>query len=81
MKLTQNINTEIFWNYKGGLTTPNCNEQVEWVVLAEVQSLSQQQFDDLNALWAGNPKFANGFGNNRELMPLNGRTIYVKGML
>ncbi len=41
MKLTQNVNTERFWNYKGGLTTPPCDETVEWVVFSDVQTISQ----------------------------------------
>jgi hypothetical protein len=32
-------------------------------------------------MWAKNPKFANGNGNNRGVQKLNGRTIYYKGEL
>ncbi len=43
--------------------------------------MSKEQLKDFTEMWAGNQSFAGGNGNNREIMPLNGRKIYTKGIL
>jgi carbonic anhydrase len=55
------------YRYMGSLTTPNFNEGVRWVVLAEPIEMSQAQIDAFKQLF---PE-----GNSREIQPLNGRTV------
>lgn len=56
-----------FWRYYGSLTTPPCSEDVKWIVMHDVQTMSaeQRQF------------YIDMFGNNkhRTLQPLNDRVI------
>ena len=39
--------TTQFYHYKGSLTTPPCSEIVEWFVLKEVQSISEEQLEKI----------------------------------
>ena len=55
------------YRYMGSLTTPNFNEGVRWVVLAEPIEMSDEQIDAFKQLF---PE-----GNSREIQPLNGRTV------
>lgn len=55
------------FRYRGSLTTPNFDENVSWVVLAEPIEMSGEQIEAFRALF---PE-----GNSREIQPLNGRTI------
>lgn len=55
------------FRYNGSLTTPDFQEGVKWVVLAEPIEMSRQQIDNFKQLF---PQ-----GNAREIQPLNGRTI------
>lgn len=55
------------FRYQGSLTTPEFDEGVRWVVLAEPIEMSAEQIAAFQALFPG--------GNSRELQPLNGRTI------
>jgi len=43
--------------------------------------MSADQLEEFNQMWQGNSTFAGGNGNNREVLPLNGRKIYSKGIL
>lgn len=64
-------NTDKYYRYDGGLTTPGCNEIVLWTVFADTVKISSKQADEIN-------KFASQFRkNNRETLPLNGRNVYV----
>jgi carbonic anhydrase len=49
------------------LTTPNFDEGVRWVMLAEPIEMSGEQIDAFKRLF---PE-----GNSREIQPLNGRTV------
>ena len=68
------------FTYDGSLTTPTCDEIINWVVVHDPQPLSQAQFDAINARWAGNSTWngGTGNGNNRMTMPINQRNIYKR---
>jgi carbonic anhydrase len=69
--------TQPVYHYDGSLTTPPCSEVVSFVLVGEVQNLSQRQAEAFNDLWASDVTFAGGRGNNRQIMPLNGRRVYT----
>ena len=54
------------YRYSGSLTTPPCNEQVRWAVIAEPIEFSQEQIETFEEFYSG---------NSRPLQPLNGRKI------
>ena len=57
-----------YYNYNGSLTTPPCSEVVNWFVLKNRIEASYEQIE----------KFAKILhGNNRPVMPLNGRKIFA----
>ena len=78
--LLQYINriSKSFYNYVGSLTTPNCTEGVNWVIMQEIQYMSFADIAQFNRFWGGNKNFSNGNGNNRMVQPLNGRPVYFK---
>lgn len=78
--LVAGLDTSAYWSYPGSLTTPPCSEGVKWTVLKEVQSIDDEQLAYFNDLWKDKAEFAQGNGNNRELMPINDRTLYSSGM-
>lgn len=65
-----------FYNYEGGLTTPDCAEIIEWVVFKDPVTISKEDFT----------KFTNWvlktypIGNARNIYPVNHRKIYKKNM-
>ena len=65
-----------FYYYHGSLTTPHCDESVNWIVMDNIYTMSTSQFEDFqNFIQQEYPD-----GNNREVKPLNGRKVYyVKG--
>ena len=67
-----------FFHYKGSLTTPNCTEGVNFLVLAEVQYISFDDMANFKRFWKNNKAFATYSGNNRLVQPLNGRPVYYK---
>lgn len=73
------VNMDHFWSFDGSLTTPPCTEGIRWTVLKEVQPISDAQLQKFTQLWADNTAFAAGKGNNREVQPLNDRTLYSAG--
>lgn len=64
-----------YYMYKGSLTTPPCTEAVNWYVYGTVLSASKEQLAFFQKRWEDNPQFAGGNGNNRILMPVNGRDL------
>ena len=59
-----------YYSYKGSMTTPPCAEPVDWFIMLEVGTVSQDQVDALKAITGE---------NNRPLQPLGGRTIAISG--
>ncbi len=62
-----------FYHYEGGLTTPGCNEIVNWVSIADIFTMTQAQFDPIKK-WLYE-KFPTG--NDRPPRPINNRTLYL----
>ncbi len=56
-----------YYYYVGSTTTPPCLEPVRWFVMAQPDTVSHDQVEAMNLATRG--------PNNREIQPLNGRTI------
>lgn len=63
---------QAYYHYIGGLTTPDCNQVVNWVVNEKVVELSNSQINSVKTWIKG--LYPNG--NTRKVQPLNGRTLY-----
>ena len=74
-------NSQQKFNYKGSLTTPDCTESVEWMVVRTVKKINQSQLNLFTTLWAGNSSFASGTGNgnNRAIQATNRRQVNLIG--
>ena len=73
------VNSKKKYNYKGGLTTPTCDEAVEWMVVTEPKKINAVQLALFTSLWAGNSTFASGRGNNRLIQATNRREVQLIG--
>ena len=62
--ISSTLNDNLY-NYQGSLTSPTCDEAVEWMVLKNPIKINQKQLDNFQNLWSKNPNFADGNGNNR----------------
>jgi len=62
----------VYYHYIGGLTTPDCNQVVNWVVNANVVKISAKQNNDIRK-WI-TALYPNG--NTRVVQKLNTRTLY-----
>jgi carbonic anhydrase len=61
-----------FYHYPGSLTTPDCVEKVNWVVMDQVETMTVDQFSTIrNWIQKVYPN-----GNARTTKPLYGRTVY-----
>ena len=67
------LSTEKFWAYDGSFTTPPCTEGVKWRVMKVPERISRDQLDRFKRYLSDDTSFADGNGNNRVVMPLNGR--------
>ena len=57
-----------YYGYRGSLTTPPCTEGVRWLVMSEIQEVSQEQAEQISEL-------TGGVENNRPVQPLGDRTV------
>ena len=73
--LIEALDTQNFWSYNGSLTTPPCTEGIKWTVLSKPMPVSAAVMKIINDEYKDNAKFAAGKGNNRVIMPYNGRTV------
>lgn len=67
-------NTEEFYRYEGSLTTPTCNEEVQWTVFANKVKVNSAQMENLRMAF----KYSSGQINRinyRPPQPLNGRLV------
>lgn len=78
-KFLASIDFTNYWSYDGSLTTPPCWEGIKWSVIKKVQPISDAQLKVFTENLADDPNWSSGKGNNRELMPLNGRTLSYSG--
>ena len=62
--INSTVNDNLY-NYQGSLTSPTCDEVVEWMILKNPVKISQKQLDNFQILSSNNPQFADGNGNNR----------------
>ena len=58
------------YSYSGSLTTPPCTEGVEWLIMSEIEEVSQEQVRQIADLTGGRT-------NNRPVQPLGDRRIAV----
>jgi carbonic anhydrase len=63
-----------FWSYRGSLTTPECNENVTWIVM---QSHMKLDWTHYNMLHQAILHEELGTLNARPPLPLNSRTVFV----
>lgn len=68
---------EIYYTYRGSLTTPPCSEVVTWIVFPEPQFISYNQLKKFRRLSSGESKIAD---NYRILQDLGNRRVYVRNM-
>jgi len=62
------LNLRYYWEYTGSLTTPNCEENVQWIILRDAFEITSQQFQTFKDSHKVD-------GNFRDTMPLNGRAL------
>lgn len=62
--ISSTVNDNLF-NYQGSLTTPTCDEVVEWFVFKHPVKINEEQLHNFEILWSKNYEFAMGNGNNR----------------
>ncbi|HLE85171.1 MAG TPA: carbonic anhydrase family protein [Thermoanaerobaculia bacterium] len=61
------------YRYPGSLTTPDCDQGIEWLLLAEPVEMSQAQIADFQGIFLGTDRFP--VGNARPIQPLNDREV------
>ncbi|CAH1381421.1 unnamed protein product [Tenebrio molitor] len=68
-------NTQIFYRYRGSLTTPNCNEVVIWTLFSVPSYLSESQLKELTQIYDADDELLEC--NYRKLQNLNGRKVLL----
>ena len=64
-----------YYMYKGSKTSFPCQETAQYYVLGDVRTASAAQLKVFTDLWASDPLFAGGKGNNRALQSMIGREM------
>ncbi len=64
-----------YYNYQGYLTTPGCNENITWYLMANPMSASPLQILDFTSMLAAEQGGAGRGGDNRLVQSLNGRAV------
>ena len=67
-----------YFNYPGSLTTPPCSETVDWYVMKEPMSVSEEQVEEFRKMLADTSPDGASF-NNRPLRDLGDRTVERRG--
>ena len=67
-----------YFNYPGSLTTPPCSETVDWYVMKEPISVSEEQVEEFRQLLSDTSPDGASF-NNRPLQDLGDRTVERRG--
>jgi carbonic anhydrase len=68
-----------YYNYMGSLTTPDCQEGVNWFVRDKVAQISLYDLTDMRSIALNKPDtvISPMGNNNRPRQELNGRTVYT----
>jgi len=65
------LDLHYYWEYTGSFTTPNCKENVQWIILRDVFQVTPAQIEQMKNDMGVN----NNFTNFRDQMPLNSRAV------
>ncbi|XP_034187917.1 carbonic anhydrase 2 isoform X1 [Osmia lignaria lignaria] len=68
-------NIDVFYTYKGSLTTPPCNEAVTWIIFSKPVPISFDQLNEFRSLSNGEDRLAD---NYRRLQDIGLRKVYVR---
>ena len=68
-----------FYYYDGSISAPfpDCYEDCEWMIVADILDMSDEQLEFFSDMYKNNNSFAGGRGNNRKVQKLNGRKVYL----
>ncbi|KAL6424262.1 hypothetical protein ACFW04_009829 [Cataglyphis niger] len=72
------LNTDIYYIYKGSLTTPPCNEAVTWIIFATPVPISFRQMNTFRILSNGEEILGDNF---RRLQDIGQRKIYIRRLM
>jgi len=62
------LNISYYWDYTGSITTPDCEENVRWLVLRDAIEVTTAQIGEMKTISGLDSSF-------RDTMPLNGRAV------
>ena len=80
VKISNIVKNESLYYYKGGLTTPPCTENVNWIVIKDIKSMSETQYNKFQTFVKSVNEDYVKTGNNRTTFPLNGRKVYISDL-
>lgn len=69
-------NHDIFFKYDGSLTTPNCTENVNWLVYQSNSNITYQDYLELSHIYDTDHKLL--VATSRDIQDLNSRTVYIQ---
>lgn len=67
--------TQSFYRYSGSFTTPQCSENVEWIVFHQTVSVSSRQLQAFRSVSSSKQDTKPLVNNFRPVQPLNNRTV------